>query len=352
MSKKAAYVTCAAWLTIFLFSTTVVTARAGTNQTIIAETMMTTNLNTVVDQVHSNVSDYVREKADKLDVSLDELLTPKELERSRTFDRFFGDRRREDDEQRTRLKFVPKIVWSETDGVKAKLRFSLKLDLPRTENRIQLVADNLMEDEDALPAFSESGGRTAITERQEDTSIALRAKLGEIFKVRFTGDVGLKFRPEPVPKIKLRARLPWKMGNWQMRLTEALIWESKDGFGEKTSLDFERPLGPQSSIEFESAIVWSETSKGVDLGQSIGLSYFPDSGHTFGLKLGVKAHTEPSLEVDKYLVRFPLSRKTEKQWMRFIVEPGADFPVERDYKFSPLIIFKLELIFGELPKIL
>ncbi len=350
MSNRIVFFVSRVLFHTLLFCVVVTPGLAQTNLALRAETIPAMPPTGVVDQVHDTVSDYVIEKADKLDQSLDELLTPEEFERSRTFDRFFGDRRRKDDDQRSRLKIVPQIEWSEAGDIGTHIKFSLKLDLPRVKDRIQLVADNLEEDRNALSAFGESLSRPESTEREEDTSISLRALLGEHFNIRFTGDVGLKFRPEPVPKLRLKARLPWEIGNWRIQLRETLLWEGEDGFGEKTSLDFEKSLGPLTSIELSSAGVWSETSKGVDLGQFVSLSYFPSSGHRLDLKLGIEAHTEPTVDVDRYLVRCPLSRRAKKNWMYFIVEPGADFPVERDYKFSPLIVFKIELIFGDLPR--
>ena len=355
MNNRPSSFTSRALLYAVLFSLSATSGSAQTNEALRAATLTTTAQEDVADQEHvsdriqETVSEYVREKAEDLDQSLDDMLTPQELERSRTFDRFFGDRRRADDDQRSRLKIVPRVEWSEANDITTKIKFKLKLDLPRTKDRIQLVADNLGEDRSALSAFSESVSRPESSEREEDTSIALRTELGEKFNIRFRGDLGLKFRPEPVPKLKLRARLPWNIGNWQIHLSETLFWEGRDGFGEKTSLDFERFISTLTSVELSSAAVWSETSEGVDLGQSVNLNYFPGRGRRMSVKLGVEAHTEPTFEVDRYLVRCPLSQKTHKDWMYVVVEPGADFPVERDYKFSPLIIFKIELIFGDLP---
>lgn len=352
-SRVGSFASCALRYAV-LFSVSVTSALAQTNEvptetpTIPAQENVSDQTN-ISDQIQESVSVYVREKAEDLDQSLDEILTPQELERSRTFDRFFGDRRRVDDDQRSRLKIVPRVEWSEANDITTKIKFKLKLDLPRTKDRIQLVADNLGEDRSALTTFSESLSRPESSEREEDTSIALRAEFGEHFKIKFRGDLGLKFRPEPVPKIKLRARLPWNIGNWQIQLSETLFWEGRDGFGEKTSLDFERFISKFTSIEFSSAAVWSETSEGVDLGQSVYVDHYLGRHRRLGLKMGVEAHTEPTFDVDRYLVRCPLSQKTHKDWMYVVIEPGADFPVERDYKFSPLIIFKLELIFGHIP---
>ena len=300
-----------------------------------------------VDQVHEATSELIKDSAEKLDLAIDNMFAPDEAKRSATFDRFFGDRRVNLLEQRSRIKLSPSIEFAESGEMDIGFKFRAKLDLPRAEKRIHLIAGNRDEDRDVLETFSESGLKSRALQGEDDTSVALSTRLGSVQKIKFSADAGLKFRPEPVPKFKLRGKYLRQWEDWTLTVSESGIWESDDGFSEKTALDLRWAIDDRTFIRSTSAGIWSENSKGVDLGQAFVWHHELNSSCTLGLEGGIAGHTEPTTDVDRYLIRAPVRQRLYKDWIFLEIEPGADFPADRDYRFSPLILMKLEFVFGD-----
>lgn len=304
-----------------------------------------------VDRTHESVSEYIIEKADDLDENLNRLLLPEEMEPNQHFDRFFGDRNLMETNSRARIELGIGVGWSEKDGFEFDHDFSGKLDLPRTEKRLKFVFDNLNEEENSLAAFNRGqriSQRDSLREDEATGSASIQAALGEIFNIRFTADAGLDFKPEPVPDIKLSAGIPWKWGKTEYRFRQRFFWESDDGFGEKTSLKITRFFGDQFYVQSVTAGVWSETSEGVDLGQTLLMRHSFREDSTLGASFGAQAHTEPDTKIDLYLVRFSLQVPIYKNWIYLKIEPGADFDAAYDWEFSPLIFIKTEYYFGRI----
>ncbi|MDF3130975.1 hypothetical protein P0Y35_17325 [Kiritimatiellaeota bacterium B1221] len=303
----------------------------------------------MVDKAHGSISDYIIESVDGFDQNLDRLLTPEEMERSRTFDRFFGDRSLEETDSRAQIRLGVGAEWSEIDGFDLDLKFSGKVDLPRTENRLKFVFDNLNEDDDTLAAFKKRESLSpALQENDPGGSASIQASLGEIFNIKFTADAGLDFNPEPVPKFKFTGRVPWMWGETEYAFSQRVFWSSDDGFGEKTSLDIKRFFGENFFMKSSTAGIWSERSEGVDLGQTFFFRYLLRKQTTMGIILGAQGHTEPEANMDLYLIRFPFRKPIYHNWIFLVIEPGVDYPEDHGWQFSPLIQVKTEFYFGRL----
>ncbi|WFB36668.1 hypothetical protein P3T73_02690 [Kiritimatiellota bacterium B12222] len=303
----------------------------------------------IVDRTHESVSGYIIETVDGFDQNLDRLLTPEEMERNRTFDRFFGDRSLEKLDSRAQVRVGIGAEWSRIDGFDVDLKFSGKVDLPRTEKRLKFVFNNLNEDENTLAEFKKKDSLSpALQENDPGGSASIQAALGEIFNIKFTADAGLDFNPEPVPTFKFTGRIPWRWGETDYRFSQRVFWASDDGFGEKTSLEVTRFLSEQFFIKSETVGIWSETSEGVDLGQTLFMRYLLNKETSMGMILGAQAHTEPNFAMDLYLIRFPFRKPIYDHWIYLVVEPGIDFPDDHNWELSPLISLKTEFYFGRM----
>tara|TARA_R100000027_G_scaffold50114_3_gene38776 strand:- start:2449 stop:3486 length:1038 start_codon:yes stop_codon:yes gene_type:complete len=300
-----------------------------------------------VDSFHENISDKVETVAEGLDHYLDNLIAPDREERSKTFDRYFGDRRlNADEEGESYIAIAPQIEFIDGESVSTGVDFKAKIDLPKTQNRLKLIVENVQEDSEPLTGFSRNELRQ-IPGSDDSGNASLRFAIIDLMNFDLDLDSGLDFKPEPVPKFRLRGRMSWQREHWRFRVSQYLTYEADDGFGEKTSLDLRRFLGEASWVEVDLAVVRSETSDGFEFGQAASLYHRISNRRTIGFRAALYSQTEPWARIEAGLLRMPYRQKIWKEWMYLTIEPGIDFKRERNFNPDPRILFELEFLFGE-----
>ena len=300
------------------------------------------------DAGHETISRYVTEAGDRVDEFLTDVFDIKDDPRSETFDRFYGDRRVEEEAKITRLKISPRVEFKDAQPAEFDVKFSIKLKLPRLKDRVQLIVDNLREDEEILDELQTKVNSNQDILTEGDSSASVRVLLKETMNFRATFDTGLKFDPEPIPRVKLRLRAHRPLKHWTPRFTQSFFWESDDGFGEKTQFDLERERSNRYLLRLTTSALWSETSRGVEVAEILSYYYFISNRRAIGFRTGVIGHVEPHDRIDTYFVRIPFRQKIYKNWIFLEIEPGLDFPIERDYETTPLIQIKFDFMFGKL----
>ena len=285
--------------------------------------------------------------AEGLDHHLDTWIAPNREERSSVFDRYFGDRRLEADEEgKSYIAIAPQIEFVDGEGFDQGVDFKAKIDLPKTQNRLKLIVENVQEDSEPLPGFSRSELRQ-VPGSDENTNASIRLAIVDLADFDLDFDTGLDFKPQPVPKFRLRSRFSWQEEKWRLRTSQYATYEADDGFGAKVSFDARRYLSPRSWVELDVAVLRSETSDGFEFGNALGAYHKLSNRRTLGFSAAVFSQTEPESRFEAVLVRLPYRQKIWKDWMYLKVEPGIDFKRERDFNPDPRILFELEFLFGE-----
>jgi hypothetical protein len=300
----------------------------------------------VIDAFHENASEAVFDAAEGIDRFIEKKLTTPEERSSDLLDRFYGPRHVDDQGNESHVRVSPQVEIDE-DGFEYDVKFDVRLKLPRSGSRLQVIANNLAEDDVPLQDF-----RTLREEEAEDRDegrdgiAGLRFLLIEKMESRVSLDTGLKFEPEPVPRIRLRGLLGWKLGPYEIEPSQSLFWQSDDGFGERTQLRVIRVLSSRTVVRSTTAATWSETSDGVELGQSFGGYTLWNPRTVLFAKAGISGHDSSSTTVDKYAVRVGWRRRLQRDWLTFAVEPGLEFRREDGFDAAPLIGFELQGRFG------
>lgn len=301
----------------------------------------------MVDQLHEILSRNLLRAIESLDRRLARTITPMEDRRSETFDHFFGDRRLRADQEvgKSTLRVAPRTTFSRNENFQTGVDFSGRISLPRTEDRLQLIIDNVTGEQDRVE--SDERFRRLRSRREEDrTSAFLRIQALERMNLSLNFDAGLQFRPEPVPRIRLRARTSWTSEFWRYSLTQTGFWQSDDGFGERTSFEVQRPIGSDHLFEANSTVLWSEASQGVQTGQTFSLYRFLSERRSIGILAGGFARVEPTTRMETYLFRVPYRQRIWRDWMYLKVEPGFNLEREYNFTFDPLVMIQVEFVLG------
>ncbi len=199
--------------------------------------------------------------------------------------------------------------------------------------------------------FSARYRRKLETERGEGATAGLTYFFSDRMRRQLSLSTGLRFRPEPSPKVGLRGRFRKSFDIWHANFSQHVFWSEKDGFGEKTEFTLDRPYGEIHLVRFHSSLVWSELSHGVDWGQIASLYTTFSPRHSAIIRLGARGYSHPSWISDQYHVRAAYRQRVYRDWIFLEIEPGLDFFHEDDFDMIPLINIKLEIVIGSFDRL-
>ncbi len=301
-----------------------------------------------VDAAHERLSHVVADTFTGLDVGLNYLISG-DREKRKYFPYPPGTEAPEKDQDDLAsgvLRIAPRIEFSRFDDPDPGIDFSARIELPRTRERLQLIVDSIDREDLPVEALDRFRPRED-PDREDDTSVFLRLRALHHLLFHLDWDVGMSFRPEPTPRTRLRAQRAFDHDPWHYVLRQDGFWRSDDGFGERSSLEIRRMLDASSFIRSNSAVLWSETSRGAEPGQILGYyRAFENNHETVGLEGGFFAVSHPNLQMDRYIVRVPYRRQIWRPWFFFRIEPAVDFARENNFKYNPRIVFQIEAFFG------
>ncbi|HMP76650.1 MAG TPA: hypothetical protein PKE12_10180 [Kiritimatiellia bacterium] len=245
----------------------------------------------------------------------------------------------------SRIILSPILEHRDGDGFQFGLKAKGRLHLPQLSERIELLFDSDFDDSDVTPAVSRAND-TGL--RSGDAGAAtLRLRLSDDVKFKPSVEAGLKFKPEPVPRLGLRGRLTHRGDYLTTRFTQTFFWETEDGFGERSSLDFEQSRRNEFLRRLSTSVLWSEGSDGVRGGQTLQLYRFLSNRRAIGLKLGVEGPLEPSAHVETYSARVSYRQRVHRDWLFIEFEPGFDWPRDEDYDAIAVFRVKFDIVIGD-----
>lgn len=300
-----------------------------------------------LDRTHRYLSNRVLHFAESINNLISATFRPEEDHESEMTRRFYGNLLTAYQVEGSLIRLTPRLTMTEGEDNDYKLDFSARLRLPDLSKRLRLYADSYDTDYDTMEEIYSARYRQKLEdERVEGPTAGLTYLLSDHKTRDLSLSTGLRFHPEPSPKIRLRGRLSKSHDNWRAETAQSVFWNENDGFGEKTELILNRRAGEIHLYRLNSSLVWSEISKGLDWGQFAAYHARFSSLSSAALKLGVRGYSQPSWITDQYLARATWRRRLHRDWMFLEIEPGLDFFREDDFKATSLINIRIEIVIG------
>lgn len=311
-------------------------------------TAATTNqsrLSRRIDREHAVISSYVIGFGEGMDAWISKPFRDRPRVRNGRVDRFLNDPRAVEDTPASRMKVTPVFTLREADGFDAGIRVSGKLRLPRLADRLELIFDSEYDDNEVDNEVRRQ--QRPQLAGDQDGAAALRYYLQETLNFKASIDAGLKFKPEPVPRLSLRLRgyRPFEM--FTARIGQSFFWETQDGFGTRAQLDLEQQTPQVDLRRLTTGLLWSEDSDGVQASEYLSYFRFLTKRRVLGGRIGLTGHLEPDARVDNYTVRFVYRQRVHREWLFLEIEPGVDWPRDRNYEATPFVNVKFDIIFGD-----
>lgn len=260
-----------------------------------------------------------------------------------TFDGFFGDDRVPEENNETLLRVSLPYTIKESDESEFKPTVNARVALPRLQNRLHLILDEVTEEDD------DDGRRRRQDDDEEDRqrfSLGLRYLAKERYRIRINYDAGVRLNSGLDPFVRARASRAFSLKKWVPRVTEDLLWTEKESLTSTSTLNFDRPVVTTVMFRASSRMIWEEDDYGVKPSQNLILFWRPSDVRAGSLNLGVSGLTHPATVVDKYRAAVTYRQRIFRDWIFVELTPEAQFPRDRDFSFTPMLTLKLEMIFG------
>jgi hypothetical protein len=199
---------------------------------------------TRLDRSHRYLSGRVLRVAESINTAIAYTFRQAEDHESEMTRRFYGNLLTAYQVEGSHIRVTPRLIMTEGEDHDYKLDFSARLRLPDLSERLRLYVDSYDTDYDTMEEiFSARYRRQLETERSEGATAGLTYLVSDHMTRQLSLSTGLRFRPEPSPKLRLRGRLRTSFDLWRTDVAQSVFWTERDGFGEKTEFTLDRPAG-------------------------------------------------------------------------------------------------------------
>ena len=251
---------------------------------------------------------------------------------------FFGEQITE--EERTgstgRLAIFSRRELHSLDQVDVKFEGRLKLDLPYTNERAKI----LFQSEDDSGYTLNRDPEKSVEKASYFTSLRLLLKDSDTWSSDF--DLGVQWDWPPDPFVRLRAKKQIHFALVNARAVQSVFYYVIDGLGEKTELQFDRPIDEKRLFRIGAEARYMQDNDYFDLDCALSLySKMPHSAMLVA-SLGAKGDTEQGAVFKDYFVSLKYRRLIYKDWVYFEGTPQLEWSADRNYLILPVIMFRIE----------
>ncbi|HMO18197.1 MAG TPA: hypothetical protein PKA63_08140 [Oligoflexia bacterium] len=254
-------------------------------------------------------------------------------------------------EQRTDdwIRLGLEVRFRASDNLRFRQRIGAGFNLEQLSSKLRLIFE------------AENGDAYQGSERLEDTpqaedfirqtnrdggSGALRYFILKNNNYQLTADAGMRFSGGLNPFARLRGNYWFELNElWSMEPSQVLFFERKEGYGGRTRLDFNRFLTEDSFFRIRNEAFLSENSRGMELFEEFSYLSRLSENQTLSIPAAFITYTKPDPRFDVFRVSLRYRGPLIKQWLYIVLEPGMDFPDDRDYKRTPFLSIRLDALF-------
>jgi len=271
-------------------------------------------------------------------------------------DSFFGDQRYEAESNRSQLKV--RFDAFREDGTGMQYRnpnFNLRLVLPQLRKKTRLVIEGDPNANTDAEAPSAPPGATA-SQLQPTTgnrvTTALQYFPVETARSNFSIRAGVKLHQGKLAAlIGPRYRYLIPLDPWDLRFTQEVIWSSDQRWQSRTWFDLERPLPHDLFFRASLQGLWSENVNGYPYALSILLRQPLDRARALEYEWISSFQTSPTNILVEELFVFRYRQRIWRDWLFLEIDPQFRYPRDRSFVFTPGILFRIEMVFGDIQRI-
>jgi len=243
------------------------------------------------------------------------------------FDGFFGDPRTlEENPVGSFIRLRNAARWDEDEGLKYRVSVRANVILPRLSERLRLL---VARDEELEGEYTDA---TAFDDPENRTRLGLRYIASERSRSRFDVDGTVRLSSGSLnPRIRGRYRYVRGLTDRSLgRFTQSAFWETDEGFGLTTRLDWEWLPSRDRLVRWSTRGTWSQESDGIDWRTGLVSFHQLDRRSAVRVEAGAWGQTEPRFETEEYFVALRYRRQFLRHWLFYEIEPEHAWPKDLD----------------------
>ena len=271
-------------------------------------------------------------------------------------DSFFGDERYEAEVNRSQFKVRFDAFREGSGGMDYhRPNFDLRLVLPQLRHKTRLVISG---DPTAdIDVISPQPGASAATQpaavpSERSVTTALQFVPLETKRSNFSIRAGVKLhKGKPELMLGPRYRYLVHVGPWDARFTKEELWVSDVGFQSRTRFDLERSFSDGLFFRTSLEGIWTEEVHGYPYALSFLLRQPLDGSRALQYEWVNSFQTSPTDLLTEELFIFRYRQRFWRDWLFLEIAPQVRYPRDRSFEYTPGILFRLEMVFGDIQNI-
>ena len=256
------------------------------------------------------------------------------------FDNFFADDLIYNEQQGSYIKLHLLQTYYEDDKPLYDAQIKAKLDIPKTQQKLQLFFESLDEDEEDKQQISID---QTIDNQEQTLGLRFLSLDANIWKITTIGAV--RFHEGLDPLIRLRLRRLVTDGPLAYRFTENIFWYNSSGAGETTRQDIDYSPAEKFLFRSTTQATWLNYNHYFDLGQDFVLYQNINKRKSVAYQVGARGITESGLHKTDYFYLVDYRQQIHRKWLFLDLIPAIHHPEDNDFKPIRSLTLKLEIVF-------
>ncbi|MDC0256056.1 hypothetical protein OAK75_14250 [Bacteriovoracales bacterium] len=268
---------------------------------------------------------------------------------SEDIDSFFGGRPRGKVLNSSAVTVSWLVNKTEGEDIIHEPEIGLRLVLPRTEKKLQLVVENKAKEinnilqEDKV----ESGSPSSTNKEKSTLTASMRYIIQQKKNWNIYSEGGIKIKIPLQPFAGLTGGRTFKLDKkWILNTRAQLIWYLDDGLSEVTTANIDYPISNKLLFRFRNSLTWTDKTGSITTLHGPILFHKIDDKKAINYYLGAHGNKDPRLHIYNYDFGSTYRQLFYKTWAFYNFGVKGSYPKGKNWNFVPSIFVKLELHFG------
>ncbi len=263
-------------------------------------------------------------------------------------DRFFGNERNFQEANQSVLQLDLNELMQQGGNRQARLALKAKLRLPATEERLHLLLESDPEKNVSDAEEVKQIQPVSQLAAPDNYGVAVRYEKPSESAWHYSSDVGIQVQNPIQPYARARLSKAVPLASWRMKVAETAFWFERTGSGETTLIDFEHTLGEPALFRASSSATWMHRLQSFDLRQDFSVFHTLDEQRALHYEASAIGTSRPHMQVSDYVLSLRYRQQLNRRWLFFEVNPQLHFPRDSNFKSTPLLLLRLEMLFDKI----
>jgi len=263
-----------------------------------------------------------------------------------SIDRFFANSTSFEEANESVLQIDLNEVVKQGGDSQITLTTRAYLLLPLAEKRLHLLVEPDPEKVATVAASKDQAVLPTDVEPSGSYAAAVRYQVAEKNIWHFSAGAGIRLRSSLDPFVRARGSVSIPLRKWRLKLEQNVFWFNTIGAGESTKMDIDHLLGIPVLFRATSNVIWLHEKQSLDLSQSLSIIHTINDHNAMLYQVSAIGVSQPEWQVTDYVALARWRRRLHQDWLFMEISPQLHYPEVLGYRLDPLVILRLEMLFG------